>query len=253
MRNIPLYLPVWMAMAPLVAQAATVSWGSAYNFNHTDESLWLNSFDSSRNGGTSAAGAESLISAISYGNAAGDPVINGMAFTELSGSTDFWGNTGINPNIDSVLSGHRASAGTFDLNLTGLTVGNTYQIQLIGIHDNRATIKERQYEVSFGGTDYTSGGTPAVLTRAGYGNTNPASPPNYQGFDSYGTVVGTFIADADTQLIQLRSNTLDGVSGDDNDPGLSGYILIESAAIPEPSSMALLGLGGLVTLLRRRR
>lgn len=253
MKILPHYLTILAALSPLAVQAATVSWGSAYNFNHTDESLWLNSFDSSRNGGTTATGTQTLVSAVSYGDAAGSPVINGMAFTEVSGSIDFWGNTGINPNIDSVLSGHRASAGTFTLSLTGLTIGNTYQIQLVGIHDSRSTIRERQYEVSFGGTDYTSGGTPVVLTRAGYGNTNPPSSLSFDGIDSYGTVVGTFVADSDTQTIQLRSNTQDGNSGDDTDPGLSGYILIESEAVPEPSSMALLGLGGLAALLRRRR
>ncbi|MFM2241867.1 MAG: hypothetical protein RLZ97_722 [Verrucomicrobiota bacterium] len=234
------------------SHAAVITWGAAFNFTHTDETLFLNGFDSSRNGGVTAPGAVTLVGAYDYGNTNASPTtINGMSFAKLSGNTDFWGDTGIDPDIDSVLSGHRAEAGTFTLNLTDLTIGTLYQIQLIGIHDSRGSgIKERQYEVSFGGSDFTVGGTAPVLTRAGYNNTNPATPPTYQGFVSYGTVVGTFTADATTQSIQLRSNTLDGNLSDDPDPGLGGYIL--HSAVPEPS-VALLGGLGCFVMMRRRR
>lgn len=236
------------------SHGATIAWGSAYNFNHTDETLFLNSVDSSRNGGvTAVGGSTSLFSAIDYRAAGAAPTVNGIVFTSSGGASDFWGNTGINPNIDSLLSGHTSAAGTFTLNLTGLTVGKTYQIQLIGIHDSRGGINNRQQEVSFGGSDFTSGGTPVILTRNGYGNTNPANPGSFDGFDSFGTVVGTFTADATSQEIQLRSNQQDGNNGDDVDPGLGGYILHEFDATPEPSSTALLGLGGLALILRRRK
>lgn len=235
----------------LPISAATISWGSAFNFDSTDESLWLNNFDAGRNGGTAANGPVLSTEAVSYGNGSGrDPVINGLSFTEVAGSTDFWGNTGIDPDIDEVLSGHETIP---TLTLSGLTIGNQYQIQLVGIHDNRGGIRERQYEVSFGGSDFTSGGTPEILTRAGYGNTEPPTPLSFDGFASNGTVVGTFVADATAQTIQIRPNQQDGNTGDDVDPGLSGYILLEQAAIPEPSSTALLGLAGLSALLRRRR
>ncbi len=237
-----------------VATAATITWGGAYNFDHTDQSLWLNSFDASRNGGTAANGALLSTSALDIGDTTAS-TINGIVFTEQAGSSDFWGNTGINPIIDNVLSGHSALAGgvaTGTVTLSGLTMGSQYQIQLIGIHDSRAGINERQYEVSFGGADFGSGTAP-VLTRAGYGNSDPASPPTFGGQVSYGTVVGTFIADGTSQDIQIRSNTQDGNLTDDVDPGIGGWILLEQAAVPEPSSTALLGLGGIALLLRRRK
>ena len=243
-----------LAAFACTSQAAVITWGAAFNFTHTNEALFLNGFDSTRNGGVSAPGAVTLEGAFDYGDTNASPTtINGMSFTKLSGNTDFWGDTGIDPDIDAVLSGHAATAGTYTLNLTGLTIGRLYQIQLIGIHDSRGSgINQRQYEVSFGGSDFTTGGTPVVLTRHGYGNVSgePPTPPTYQGFVSYGTVVGTFTADAVTQSIQLRSNTQDSNFSDDPDPGLGGYIL--HSAIPEPSA-ALLGGLGLLALLRRRR
>ncbi len=227
-----------LAISPL-AQAATISWGAPFNFNHSDESLWLNSFDASRNGGL--AGNSPLLSttAENYGYT-GNVTINGVTFTGVSGSTDYWGSTGINPNIDQVLSGHKSLASgvtTGTLVLTDLIVGHEYQIQLIVAHDNRTAIWERQYEVSFGGEDFTSGGVPPVLTRAAYGNVDPANPPTFQDQVAYGTVVGSFVADATTQAIALRSNTQDGVTTDDPDPAITGFILLHQ--IPEPSALFL--------------
>lgn len=258
----PMFRPSALAVSAVLAmatfaptgRAAVITWGAAFNFTHTNETLFLNTFDSTRNGGVTAPGTVTLEGAFDFGDTSASPsTINGMSFQKLSGNIDFWGDTGIDPDIDAVLSGHAATAGTYTLNLTGLTIGKLYQIQLIGIHDSRGSgINQRQYEVSFGGSDFTTGGTPVVLTRHGYGNVSgePPTPPTYQGFVSYGTVVGTFTADAITQEIQLRSNTQDGNSGDDPDPGLGGYIL--HSAIPEPS-VALLGGLGLLALLRRRR
>jgi len=232
----------------LPISAATIDWGSAYNFDNTDQSLWLNSFDSSRNGGTAANGSLISTTAVDYGSN-GAATVNGITFAALPGAVDYWGNTGINPQIDNVLSGHVIMQ---TLTLNNLTIGNQYQIQLIGIHDSRGGINQRQYEISFGGNDFTSD-TPTILTRAGYGNSNPANPPTVDGQLSFGTVVGTFIADTNTQTIQIRSNQQDGNLTDDPDPGLGGYILLEQTAIPEPSSTALLGLAGLALILRRRK
>lgn len=239
-----------VSLVSIYQARADLAWGAAFNFTPTDQSVWQNDFNSSLNGGVSAVGPVTVFEAISYGDATGlTPTINGIAFTELGGATDFWGNTGIDPNIDEVLSGHVTDGGsTFSRTLTGLTVGNVYQVQLIGIHDNRAGIRDREYEVAFAPGDYTSGGTAPVLTRGAYGNGEFASP-------GFGTVVGSFTATATTETIELRSNTLDGNFGDDPDPGLSGYIVLEStAAVPEPSSFALFGatLVGIAFLRRRK-
>ena len=232
------------------ARASLITWGAPYNLNHTDETLVSNAWDPVRNGGVAAAGAATLLTAVNYGYAG--VTVNGIAFTQAPGATDFWGDTGIDPDIDALLSGHSApDSSLFTLTLSGLTPGNLYQVQLIVGHDSRGTINQRQYEVSFGDGDFTSLGAAPVLTRAGYGNVAPPNPPTFDGFVSFGTVMGTFTAGAPTQGIQLRRNTLDGNTGDDVDPAVSAYVVFESA-VPEPST-GLLALLGVLALVRRRR
>ena len=248
-------LLVVASMCGFASHAATVTYGNAFNIGHLGTTNILNGFDASRNGGVSFTGLTNIVEAISYGRAApaGGPTINGVSFTEVGGSTDFWGDTGINPQIDDLLSGHTASGGgLFTLTLDDLTVGQLYQIQLIGIHDSRtvAGINQRQQEVSFGGSDFTSQGAAPVLTRFAYGNDFDLDGGSFDGIPSFGSVVGTFVADSSVQTIQFRSNQQDGNFNDDPDPGLSGYVLITT---PEPTSMiaGALGLGGLMA--RRRR
>ena len=230
-----------LSLAGSSALAAGITYGDAYNIGHTDQTRVLNTFDANFNGGFALPGSPSVVAAVSYGNN-GTPTVNGINFTQASGASDFWGNTGIDPNIDTLLSGHTNTSGTtnpFTLNLTGLVIGNVYQVQLIGIHDSRTagSINTRQYEVSYGGNDFTSGGTAPVLTRNAYGNNNTLDGGSFDGIASHGTVAGIFIADATTQSIQLRSNQQDGNTGDDPDPGLSGYVLINGGAASQTYSL----------------
>lgn len=237
----------------LSSQAAVIVWGNAFNLEPSDgagsnaasQTLVLNSFDSSRNGGVSAPGpiASTVATRYSTAETTNPLIINGLSFTLDSGNSDFWGYSGINPAMDTLLSGQRTTVGgLFTLTLNGLTPGNLYQIQLIGVHDSRtgSSINQRAYQVDNGAGDYT--GAP-VLTRGAYGNDAVA------GVLGFGTVVGTFTADSTTQTILLRSDQSDGNLTDDVDPGLAGYVLI---GVPEPSTVLLGGIG-LLALLRRRR
>ena len=240
--KIPIGLFLASCVSTSLSQAAIVNWGSEFNFTHLDSSLFLNDFDSAQNGGITATAAVSVLAAVDYGYAspAGNSVsLNGVQFVQAGGARDFWGSTGINPDIDTVLSGHTSIAVTFTQTLSGLTIGNTYQIQLIGIHDSRGgSLSSRAYTVDNGAGDFTGG---PVLTRGGYGNVNPPAPQ--AGY--FGTVVGSFIADTATQDIKLSNGT---------DPGLSGYILLETTdSVPEPSTSVLLCLSGLALLTRRRK
>ena len=198
-----------------------VTWGTPFNIGSTATNV-LNVFDPARNGGTAASDSPTVITAVNFGVAG--VVVNGVTFVNQSGNTDYWGAgssagtpSGLPGAIDSLLSGHKANTGTstpLAVTLENLTVGKRYQIQLIVGHDNRtaSNIYQRQYEVSFGGADYTTGGTPPVLAR-GAQLVSGAS----------GTIVGSFTADATTQTINLRSKG--GLSAN-TDPALSGYILI---------------------------
>ena len=116
--------------------------------------------------------------------------------------------------------------------LTGLAIGRDYEVQLF-IADDRGGAA-----INF---DY--------LDVDGNGNDLNGTNNTYFGGGLRPSLVftGTFTADALTQdFTALRRNTNDSEDG----TTLSAYQL---RVVPEPSSTALLGLGGLAFALRRRR
>jgi len=115
-----------------------------------------------------------------------------------------------NSQLNTVLNSHSYAGGGWTLNLTGLTGGANYQIQLIGAADTRNCCSSRNQ-------------------RAGDGET----PENISGDFSrsgVGSVIGTFTADGTTQTINLIEGNNNGV-----DPGLSAYIL-RATAPPTPQA-----------------
>ena len=119
-----------------------------------------------------------------------------------------------------------------DYTLTGLDIGRDYEVQLF-IADDRGGAA-----ISFDYLDVDGNGTDLNGTNNTYfgGGPRPAL-----------VFTGTFTADALTQdFTALRRNSDDSENG----TTLSAYQL---RIVPEPSSTALLGLGGLAFALRRRR
>lgn len=110
-----------------------------------------------------------------------------------------------------------------------LQIGATYSVQLI-VMDGRGAFAGRTFEVDGNATDHTLG-TSGVT----WGNALLAT--------------GTFVADADSQAFTLE--VLDG--GTSQGAHLNALVLHQTAAAPEPSSTALLGLGGLALILRRKK
>lgn len=119
------------------------------------------------------------------------------------------------------------------VNLTGLTIGNTYRVQAL-VFDGRgsAGIPGRTVEFDGANQGQYANGVDGVTWGTGF------------------LVTGTFTADATAQDF-----TIEGFNTDPASVGsqLNALTLHQTAAVPEPSSSALLGLGGLALILRRRK
>lgn len=146
----------------------------------------------------------------------------------LRGSNGFGAGTGISAAYGSLLDQAfftSSNNSNVTLTLSGLTIGNSYLVQFF-VQDSR----------SFGaGATVTvnSGGNSATLD---YNNTEAAG-----GRGQF--VTGTFTADAATQAFTFvpTSNAI-----------INGFQLRTTAVIPEPSSLALIGVAGAAALAVKR-
>ena len=117
------------------------------------------------------------------------------------------GDTG-DANLNKVLNSHSYSGTPWSFEITGLTPGTNYQIQLIGGGDTRGCCSSRNQRVGDG-----------------------ESPENVSGDFSrsgVGSAIGTFTADANTQTINVLPGQNNGV-----DPAISAY-LVRAVAPPTP-------------------
>lgn len=216
-----------------IGQAATVTFGtptaivgaSDISLDGTLLSATALDFDGNTASDTTVNGV--LFVAGTYGGvSAPGHTINGSNVTlfesgglpALPGPTT--GDTGYN-ELMLHLSFLNSADGARPITLTGLTEGHTYQFQIWsgqgtagGAWDNSETT-------------FSDGLTSVVV-------------------DSRQYVLGTFVADATTE----QDLTWSGVDSPSN-AGLINGIQIRTIAVPEPSSTALLGLGGLALILRR--
>jgi len=205
--------------------------------------IFSNATDVSTNG--------TLIRAVNLGSSDGfqgaataDVTINGVTFTastagannglfadagniyfdaaSFSGAITGVSTTDANALLDSIEFG--PGTGNSLATLTGLIIGQVYEIQMFNARNDGVTV-DYGYAATVGGAEvYSLTG----VTRA------PTAPS---------LVTGTFTATATSQEIHVA------IAGSTN-LEVSAYQL---RTIPEPSSAALLGLGGLALILRRRK
>ena len=131
---------------------------------------------------------------------------------------------------------------TRNLTITGLELGGIYDIWLVGYRDSTAA-RERIVG-NWATTNATTSSTDQLIdNRVGNNGATFVDGYNYVLFENV-------VADGAGQIVfdGKGATILDGFD-DDYRHGLNGF---QINAIPEPSSLALLGLGGLMVLRRRR-
>ena len=171
--------------------------------------------------------AGTLVEAINLtaDNISGTTVVaNGVIFTndgsllsKTNGGDNFSGDTG-DAGYNEILStfdfGNGSGVTTLNLGGGNLELDKDYEIQVFWAYDN--------WDHGYG----DGNGNNVILTEPAY-------------------VIGTFTADGTTQTFDLRP-----VDGSWTEAHLNAY---QIRAVPEPSSAALFGLGGLALILRRRK
>ena len=206
------------------ASAAEINWGSVVGQITSPADLnQTGAFVTALNMGGGQGTLPVAGTDITFTDAALTEAVGGGTVNNSFNATYYDPTTG-DLNLDTVLDSHSYVAGNNPdsrarIDLTGLTPGTPYVVQVIGVADIRACCADRIQALDDGAGNF--------------------SGDLQRGLANF--VVGAFTADATTQ-----SFFVSGI----NDPGLSGVIL---RAIPEPGSIAFLALAAGAGLLRRRR
>jgi len=159
---------------------------------------------------------------------------NGPAYQD-----DFYPVDSSEPGMNQLLDSYSwvgASPGTLSLTLEDLTVGLEYTIQLFGIADSRDCCGDRTYQ--------PDNGTGEFIT----------DPTFHLKRSDHISIIGTFVADANTQTVQLRSLDNDPIHAE---PGLAGLAVWRSGDAYEPNdsfneAYELTGVEGALSLLDGR-
>lgn len=153
----------------------------------------------------------------------------------------------------AVFGGGTGAPTTPSLTFSNLTIGDDYFIQVL-LNDARTNgTRDSDWQTGFSdGVNNDIGG--GADTRVAFANLNNRDPVTLVGELSGDYITGTFTAMTTTQTFAL-DGTRDGASTFSAGQAQINALQLRTipAAIPEPSSLALLGLGGLFLANRRRR
>ena len=250
-----------LAMLPIAGSAATIAWSPSVDMFQGSTVETFVSTD-----GTSAVAYNNTTDTTS---GAADVTVNGVAFIATNTGNTLTGAGGesitINggsDNEDAFGDGdfsnngnifHLIRGATFSvtsITLGGLQIGNTYQIQSFN-HDGRGS-RHNQFITGYDGSTAAPVGQSQL---SNFDNTDDGTGNPIGGARVGDSIIGTFVADSASQVINIFGSNNGGVSwaAANSQSQINAVQLRTIAVVPEPSSIALLGLGGLALIMRRRK
>lgn len=257
-----------LTLLPMAASAALITWSPSVDMYADgvgvdgDDSFVNNSTGSfvlAYSGTDASTAATGTLNGVTFGQA--DEVLltgagytgGGVTVTLSNGrSTGTAYNTGsfaTGGDIENLLDGGVFDAAT--LTLSGLIIGDTYILQIFTNDARTGGTRSVDWQVGF------SDGTQS-FDDSYTANTHGASDLNNRASGGGGgelsgdSIIGTFVASDTTQSFEYRGTRDNWVTQTVGTGQING-LQLRTIPVPEPSSAALLGLGGLALILRRRK
>ena len=196
--------------------------------------------------GFTSNGVTAQYEAISAELAGGDPADNPAVRDTPSA---FGSGSITDPNVNNLLEG-----GVFDegrLTLTGLTAGLQYELQILTNDARTGATRDNLWQVGFSDGEQSFADSFADGT-AGISILNNRDPDTLTGETSGNFITGTFTATSDTISFET-SGTRNAFGSLAGGQAQINALQLRVVAVPEPSSVALLGLGAIGFVVRRRR
>jgi len=240
-----------LLVTSLSASAATIIYQPSVNlFDQGNVETFVNTTGTSVlavNNGLPATNVAATVNGVEFVSGEAGTAITGVGGVTVtytgSDNTGAFGDGSFSNNGEIFNLLRSATFNVNNVTFDNLTIGSEYLFQAF-THDGRGS-RNDTFVTGFDG----SAAAPSVTSDLS--NFNVAAETGTRTGDF---IIGTFVATSESQVISVFGSNNGGVSfGAANSQAQINGFQLRDITVPEPSSTALLGLGGLAFILRRRK